>query len=385
MRRRITGVVAVLLVSSAFLWAADVSELRTAFTDAIANGDAAQAIENYNDMVDQANKDYKKAQRSYEKALEAGNMLKAREARADMYNASYSAMTKDETDSLLSLILSENEEQKAKDVAWLLENSRYYNPSITYEWSSSGDNYSFSYSSTVSVVPGEELTLPDKDSIRINRAAAGILVGWGVTPDEITYQPGETITAPYTDQTLYAIWDTEVLFTDPITGTESEVTNVSSGDIIDVPSLGDVDDSYIFAGWVDRSTGEYIAPDETTVELEGNGAVFEALWKNAEISELESKHYDVSALPVNTQTDLSFVVTNNGTEDLKNIKVECTSEDGLSVLSGNGSIRSIPAGESVVVQGLKVVGTEPGDYMINISLTDRDDDVWSGDFPVTIV
>ena len=360
MRRRITGVVAVLLVSSAFLWAADVSELRTAFTDAIANGDAAQAIENYNDMVDQANKDYKKAQRSYEKALEAGNMLKAREARADMYNASYSAMTKDETDSLLSLILSENEEQKAKDVAWLLENSRYYNPSITYEWSSSGDNYSFSYSSTVSVVPGEELTLPDKDSIR-------------------------AITAPYTDQTLYAIWDTEVMFTDPITGTESEVTNVSSGDIIDVPSLGEVDDSYIFAGWVDRSTGEYIAPDETTVELEGNGAVFEALWKNAEISELESKHYDISALPVNTQTDLSFVVTNNGTEDLKNIKVECTSEDGLSVLSGNGSIRSIPAGESVVVQGLKVVGTEPGDYMINISLTDRDDDVWSGDFSVTIV
>ena len=385
MRRRITGVVAVLLVSSAFLWAADVSELITAFTDAIANGDAAQAIENYNDMVDQANKDYKKAQRSYEKALEAGNMLKAREARADMYNASYSAMTKDETDSLLSLILSENEEQKAKDVAWLLENSRYYNPSITYEWSSYGDNYSFSYSSTVSVVPGEELTLPDKDSIRVNRAAAGVLVGWGVTPDEITYQPGETITAPYTDQTLYAIWDTEVLFTDPITGTESEVTNVSSGDIIDVPSLGEVDDSYIFAGWVDRSTGEYIAPDETTVELEGNGAVFEALWKNAEISELESKHYDISALPVNTQTDLSFVVTNNGTEDLKNIKVECTSEDGLSVLSGNGSIRSIPAGESVVVQGLKVVGTEPGDYMINISLTDRDDDVWSGDFPVTIV
>lgn len=385
MRRRITGVVAVLLVSSAFLWAADVSELRTAFTDAIANGDAAQAIENYNDMVDQANKDYKKAQRSYEKALEAGNMLKAREARADMYNASYSAMTKDETDSLLSLILSENEEQKAKDVAWLLENSRYYNPSITYEWSSSGDNYSFSYSSTVSVVPGEELTLPDKDSIRVNRAAAGVLVGWGVTPDEITYQPGETITAPYTDQTLYAIWDTEVLFTDPITGTESEVTNVSSGDTIDVPSLGEVDDSYIFAGWVDRSTGEYIAPDETTVELEGNGAVFEALWKNAEISELESKHYDIGALPVNTQTDLSFVVTNNGTEDLKNIKVECTSEDGLSVLSGNGSIRSIPAGESVVVQGLKVVGTEPGDYMINISLTDRDDDVWSGDFPVTIV
>ena len=100
---------------------------------------------------------------------------------------------------------------------------------------------------------------------------------------------------------------------------------------------------------------------------------------------MESKHYDISALPVNTQTDLSFVVTNNGTEDLKNIKVECTSEDGLSVLSGNGSIRSIPAGESVVVQGLKVVGTEPGDYMINISLTDRDDDVWSGDFPVTIV
>ena len=385
MKKRTIGIAAVLLAAVMTLGAADAAELRTRFSEALSSGDASEAIARYDDMISQARKDYQKAERSYEKAMEAGNMAKAREAWNDMHSASVSPMTADETDQMLSLILAEDDDQKAEDAAWLMVNSRYYNPSITYRWSSSGDSYSFSYSSSRSVTPGEEVTLPDTDSLRVNTSAAGVLTGWGITPDEKTYEPGETIAAPYTDQTLYAIWESRVVFSDPVTGTESTVTDASDGDSIAVPEITEPDDSYVFAGWVDRSTGEYIAPDETTVELEGNGAVFEALWKNAEISELESKHYDISALPVNTQTDLSFVVTNNGTEDLKNIKVECTSEDGLSVLSGNGSIRSIPAGESVVVQGLKVVGTEPGDYMINISLTDRDDDVWSGDFSVTIV
>ncbi len=384
MRRRITGIVAVLLIASAVLWAADVSELRTAFTDAIADGDASAAISNYDDMIAQAEKEYKKAERSYEKALEAGNMQKAMEARRDMYSISYDAMTRDETDDLLSLILSEDEEKKAEDAAWLMDNSRYYNPSITYEWSSSGDGYSFSYSSKSSVVPGEEVTLPDKDSIRVNRSISGVLTGWGITPDEVTYAPGETIIAPYTDQTLYAIWDTAVIFKDTVTGMEQEVSDVKDGDIIDVPALANDDDSFVFAGWVDPSTGEYIAPDETTFELEGNGAEFEALWKNAELSDLEARHYSIDALPVNTQADLTFVISNNGTEDLKNVEIECTGEDGLTVLSGNGVIRSVGAGDSVTVQGLKVVGKEAGDYMLHITATDRDGDVWSADFTVTV-
>ncbi len=384
MKRKLTGTVAILLIASMAVWASDATELRTKFTDSLANGSVEEAISNYDDMVSQAGKDYQKAQRSYEKALEAGNMQKAREARRDMQSASYSGMTREETDEMLSLILAEDESARIEDAKWLAENSRYYNPSISYEWSSSGDNYSFRYSSTSSVKPGEEITLPDKDDIRVNTSRAGVLSGWGVTPDEITYQPGETIPAPLTDQTLYAIWTTEVVFRDSVTGMESTINDVSDGDLIDVPALSEADDSYVFAGWVDKSTGEYIAPDETEIELEGNGAVFEALWKNAELSDLSSKHYTIDALPVNTQADLTFVVANNGTEDLKNVEVSCTGDDGLRILQGNGTIRSVAAGDSVTVTGLRVVGTAEGEHMLTVSLTDRDGDTWSADFTVTV-
>ncbi len=384
MKRKTTGIVAILLIASMTLWAADTSELREKFTDSLTNGNLEEAISNYDEMVSQAGKDYQKAQRSYEKALEAGNKPKAMEAWRDMHSSSYMAMTRDETDDMLALILAEDEDARIEDAKWLEANSRYYSPSITYEWSSSGDNYSFSYSSTSSVTPGESIILPDKDDIRVS-SAAGILSGWGITPDEVTYQPGETIAAPLTDQTLYAIWTTEVVFKDSVTGMESTINDVADGDLIDVPALTEEDDSFVFAGWVDRSTGEYIAPDETEFELEGNGAVFEALWKNAELSDLEAKHYAIDSLPVNTQVDLTFVIANNGTENLKNVKIECTGDESLSVLSGNGSVRMVGAGDSVTLTGLRVVGTESGEHMLHISATDRDGDSWSTDFTVTVV
>ena len=84
MKRKLTGTVAILLIASMAVWASDATELRTKFTDSLANGNVEEAISNYDDMVSQAGKDYQKAQRSYEKALEAGNMQKAREARRDM-------------------------------------------------------------------------------------------------------------------------------------------------------------------------------------------------------------------------------------------------------------------------------------------------------------
>ena len=385
MKRRIAGAMVFLMIASAALFAADASKLREDFTAALESGDAAQAIESYSDMLSQVQKDHQKAQRSYEKALDAGNMQKAREAWYEMNAVSYSAMTRDETDQLLSLIIAEDEPQRAEDAAWLMENSRYYRPSVSFEWSASGDSYSFRYSSSRSVVPGEDLVLPDADSMRVDTSAAGVLVGWGVTPGEIMYQPGETIKAPYTDQTFYAVWETRVVFRDELTNTESTISDAQDDDAIAVPSLTAPDGSYVFAGWVDRSTGEYIAPDETEVVLEGNGAYFEALWKNAQLVDAKARHYSIDAIPAGTQADISFTIENNGTEDIRDAEVVCSGSDGLSVLRTNGSIRRIGADSSVAVQGVRVVATEPGSYTLHATLTDRDGDVWSADFPVTMV
>ena len=383
--KKVLAVMLSVMLSASMLMAADTASLRNDFTDALASGDAAAAIESYEEMIEASQKAYQKAQRSYEKALDAGNMRKASEARSDMRASLYQGMTEEETNELLSLIIAEDGDRKAEDAQWLRLHSRYYSPSITYSWSTSGEGYSFSYTSSQTVMPGGEITLPDADDIRVNTAAAGVLTGWGVVPGEVTYQAGETIEAPYTDQTLYAVWETRVEFIDPVSGTESTVTDAVSGDTIAVPAVNPSDDSMVFAGWVDRTTGEYIAPDDTEVVLEGNGAIFEALWKNAEISDLEPRHYDAAAIPVNTQADLTFTLTNGGTEDLRALDIECTGDEGLTVLRGNGTIRSVDAGDSVTVQGIRIVGTAAGDHVLSITATDRDGDTWSADFTVTIV
>lgn len=382
--KKIAAVSVALVLSAAMLFAADSAALYQKFSDAVAEGDAKEAIDIYTELSEAVGKEYTKAQRSYEKALDAGNMAKAREAWNDMRSITSYPMTEEESDALLSAILKEDGDAKKEDALWLMENSRYYHPMVTYSLSSDGDNFSFSYKSSSTVTPGEELTLPDADSISVNTSQAGVLTGWGITPDEVMYQPGETIEAPYTDQTYYAIWETQVTFSDSVTGFSSEVTDVASGDEVSVPVLSAPDESYVFSGWVDKTTGEYIAPDDETVTLEGNGARFEALWKKIEIKDLSSRHYDTASLPLNTQVSLQFVLSNSGTEDLRNIEIECIGDDGLQVLSGSGRISFLGDGNDVTLTGLKAVGTSSGTHTLDITATDRDGDTWSSSFDVTV-
>ena len=365
--KKIAAVSVALVLSAAMLFAADSAALYQKFSDAVAAGDVKEAIDIYTELSETAGKEYTKAQRSYEKALDAGNMAKAREAWNDMRSITSYPMTEEDTDALLAAILKEDGNARKEDAMWLMENSRYYHPMVTYSWSSAGDNFSFSYKSSSTVTPGEDLTLPTADSINVNTSQAGVLTGWGITPDEVTYQPGETIEAPYTDQTYYAIWSTQVVFSDSVTGFSSEVTDVASGDEVAVPVLSAPDDSYVFSGWVDKSSGEYIAPDDETVTLEGNGARFEALWKKAEIKDLSSKHYDIASLPENTQVSLQFVLSNSGTEDLRNLEIECTGDDGFQVLAGSGRISFLGDGNDVTLTGLKAVGTSSGTHTLMIT------------------
>ena len=385
--RKLMTMAIVLIASATMVFAASVDDMYSQFADALASGDASKAMDIYDNLQERAQKDYLNAERSYEKALDAGNFGKARQVMRDLQamKASPYTMTEEDTDNLLSLILKiEDEDQKKEMAQWLYANSPYYSPTVTYDWSTEGDNYSYRFARSVSVAPGNEITFPSSSDIGIDTSLAGVLEGWGVTRSDVMYQPGEVIPAPYTSQTYYAVWKTAVSFKDDVTGIDSTVDGTATGESVDVPAVTAPDDSYIFTGWVDKTTGEYIAPDETSYELEGNGAAFTALWKKVDFQNLTSRHYDTEALPVGTQVDLSFEIANSGSEDIRNAAIEVESSDpGLAVLNGEGNVRFIAAGRTLTMNGLRVAATEPGTYTINVSLTDRDDDVWTGSFSVT--
>ena len=383
MKKKLLIALVALLSVGVSLYAASAEELYQKFSDAADSGDVALAIDTYNDLQERTDKDLQKAQRSYEKALAAGNMQRALDARDSYRSILRYSMSEEDTDALLAAILKEDEATAAEHAKWLYSNSSYYYPTLTYEWKSSSDTFSYSYSRSISVVPGSDITLPTADEIGVDSSMAGVLVGWGVTPDEVTYQAGETIAAPLTNQTLYAIWTTRVLFEDPVTGVESSFDDISTGDSVTIPVLSAPDESYVFAGWVDETTGEYLAPFDEEYELEGNGAIFTALWKRVEVNDLKGTHYDTSALPVNTQEELEFTLTNSGTEDLRSLSIEVTGSEGLSVLTGRGKVSFLNDGSSLNMTGLRVVATDAGDHTLTVTVTDRDGDVWTSDFTVS--
>lgn len=384
--RKLMTMAIVLIASATMVFAASVDDMYSQFADALASGDASKAIDIYDNLQERAQKDYLNAERSYEKALDAGNFGKARQVMRDLQamKASPYTMTEEDTDNLLSLILKiEDEDQKKEMAQWLYANSPYYSPTVTYDWSTEGDNYSYRFARSVSVAPGNEITFPSSSDIGIDTSLAGVLEGWGVTRSDVMYQPGEVIPAPYTSQTYYAIWKTGVVFSDKLTGEEIVIDGTSAGDVVNVPSLTAPDDSYIFAGWVDKSNGEYIPADETEYTLSGNGASFEALWKKVEIADISASPYDIGSVPLNTQIDLSFTISNPGTENMRNSIVDLTTDsEGVDIQKGHGRVPSLPAGRDIYATGLRVVVTEPGTHDMTLTFTDRDGDTWTQSFQI---
>ena len=383
--KRLMATALVLMMTATLLFAASAEDLYSQFSDALDAGDASKAIDIYGNLQEKVRKDYMNAERSYEKAVDAGNFAKARQIMGEIHemNAAPYLMTEEDSDALLSLILKADEGKKAEMAEWLYANSPYYSPTVTYNWSSDGANFSYSFSRSISVTPGNEITLPSASDIGADTSLAGVLEGWGVTRSEVMYQPGEVIAAPYTSQTYYAIWKTGVVFTDELTGVNTTIDGSVSGDVVEVPVLTPPDDSYIFAGWVDKSNGEYIPADETEYTLSGNGASFEALWKKIEISDVSASPYDINAVPVDTQVVFSFTIGNPVNENMRNSVVDLTSDsEGIEIQKGHGRMPSLPAGKDIYATGLRVVATEPGSHDLTIAFTDRDGDTWTQDFQI---
>jgi len=255
--------------------------------------------------------------------------------------ASYQ-MTSAQTDALLQRILALDEPERSEYAAWLYQTSPHYKPSLTLDFSAEDETYSYSYRQQIRREPGSEITLPDSSQIRLNSARLGVLVGWGLTPDEVTYQPGETITMSYTDQTLYAIYQSGVRFVDDMNKTDIFFEEGK----VEVPTPTSGDASAIFAGWYDRTTGKLIT-DPSTYTVEGKGALFEALWKQLAIEDVTVLYYDRTKLPTNTQIGIGFSYTNTGNVNLTGLKATLSSEsEYVRMLKGELQLGRLSAGLS---------------------------------------
>lgn len=344
-RTRILLMISLLvLVGMAFLAASPTAEKQYA---ALQTSDiTATSLEDLRKSIDTLKRavvrEQDEAYKNLTQARAKGDRDAYREAWENLDRLASYQMTSAQTDALLQRILALDEPERSEYAAWLYQTSPHYKPSLTLDFSAEDETYSYRYRQQIRREPGSEITLPDSSQIRLNSARLGVLVGWGLTPDEVTYQPGETITMSYTDQTLYAIYQSGVRFVDDMNKTDIFFEEGK----VEVPTPTSGDASAIFAGWYDRTTGKLIT-DPSTYTVEGKGALFEALWKQLAIEDVTVLYYDRTKLPTNTQIGIGFSYTNTGNVNLTGLKATLSSEsEYVRMLKGELQLGRLSAGLS---------------------------------------
>ncbi|MCF0237130.1 MAG: InlB B-repeat-containing protein, partial [Sphaerochaetaceae bacterium] len=268
------------------------------------------------------------------KAIEEKDAQSYYEARNSLYNLQYPKVSKTQTEALV-IRIANSEQEDAKELAsWLYNNSSYYRPSLTMTYESSSTNRTYYYKNAISMEPGTTVTLPNVKATTTD----GIFMGWGLTNDEVMYPAGSEITMPYVDQTLYAIFQEGVRFTDDLTNTDV----FCSKEAIELPVVIAPNDGYVFLGWFD-SYGKEFDPD---AEINGS-ATYSARWENITITNVGTKYYKDLTIPANQQVELQFSITNDGTVALGSLSISLVNNnDSLKVLSNNLNASSIKVGET---------------------------------------
>jgi len=347
-KKLFTLLLVALLSASALFAASSAEKIYSEFDDAAKDGDIALSMKKWEELGKRVEKEIATANKSLETARRKNDGNLYRNASMDIRRLTSYSISSEQTDALLGAIVNLSDESaKESDATWLYENSAYYRPTLTLKTEQENGNSKSVSTRSFSCKPGTEITLPEKSGI--SASLFGRLSGWGIVPDEKTYEPGEKITMPYTSQTLYSIFEDAVSFGDEKT--------VLTGDeeTIGVPKPEEKENSY-FMGWYDRSSGIFISPDEAEWEIKGKGAEFTPLYEEISFKEVHAKPYDLEALPKNTQIMLSFPFENSGTETLKGLKVEVSEDSGsVSILEGTGFLRSLRPGKPATLRGVILV------------------------------
>ena len=382
--KKILLTLAVIIGSVSMLFAATAKSLYTDFSNAVNENNVSLAIEKYTSLEEKVASEAASANKSIEKALKKNNGTLYRNATSELASLSSYIITSEQSDKLLSAILAESEGKQAEDAAWLYEKSYNYSPVLTLKYSSQSDGFSFNFTNSISQKPGSEVTLPDSSSLQVSTVRVGTLAGWGLTPTSIDYAPGETITMPLTDQTLYAQWENSVSFIDERSTTNEVTKDVKEGDVVTVPQPV-ASDNAIFAGWYDSYSGIYLESGTTEYTVKGKGASFTALWENISISSMQSGAYDVNAIPTGVQVPLTFTITNSGTESVRDLTIKVTTDnENVTLLNNEAFSRGLRGGSSANMTGVKLVAdkalTSGAEIPITVTVTDGNGNTYTSLF-----
>ena len=290
-----------------------------------------------------------------------------------LYNSlEYPMITKEQTETLTERILNtENQEEKDEIASFLYENSAWYHPTLTFEYSVTNGNYSRSYRKSFSAVPGTTVTAPEVKG-------DGVFLGWSADGENVTYESGDEISMPYSDTVLYAIFSTGITFKDSISGNDS----YTEGTEASVPVVTTEDSNLVFLGWYDEY-GKKVDGDTVTVE-NGKSKEYIALYRGVEIGDASIRYYEDGKIPSSTQVVLSFPIKNTGNTALRNLKVSLGGEE-VKVLSSSLKATLIGDESSLNASFLVYVEGEKGEEKVfTATVEDASGNVWTKDFTLIV-
>ena len=291
-----------------------------------------------------------------------------------LYNSlEYPMITKEQTETLTARMLNtESQEEKDAIASFLYENSVWYHPTITFQYSVTNGNFSRSYTRSYSSVPGTKVTVPEVKG-------EGVFLGWSTDGESVAYKSGEEITMPYSDTVLYALFSTGITFKDSVSGNDTYVEGTEAS----VPDVVVTEDSgLVFLGWYDQY-GNKIDGDTATVE-NGRSKEYTALYKGVEIGEASIRYYEDGKIPSSTQVVLSFPIKNIGNTALRNLKVSLSGED-VKVLSSSFDATLIGDESSLHASFLVYADGEKGEEKVfKATVEDSSGNVWTEDFTFVI-
>ena len=290
-----------------------------------------------------------------------------------LYNSlEYPMITKEQTETLTERILNtENQKEKDEIASFLYENSAWYHPTLTFEYSVTNGNYSRSYRKSFSAVPGTTVTAPEVKG-------DGVFLGWSADGENVTYESGDEISMPYSDTVLYAIFSTGITFKDSISGNDS----YTEGTEASVPVVTTEDSNLVFLGWYDEY-GKKVDGDTVTVE-NGKSKEYIALYRGVEIGDASIRYYEDGKIPSSTQVVLSFLIKNTGNTALRNLKVSLGGEE-VKVLSSSLKATLIGDESSLNASFLVYVEGEKGEEKVfTATVEDASGNVWTKDFTLTV-